>query len=553
MIDYHFKDLLVFSSTENLTTWSLFQKNHVYIQDKSNYIPVFALDPKPESVVIDACAAPGMKTIHIASLMENKGKIYAYEKNDNRFKILKNMLNDSCVEICEAECEDFYLVNTNNPKFQNLECILVDPTCSGSGMVNRMDTVTDTEDSKNVLRLQKLAGFQILLLKHALTFPSVKRVVYSTCSISEEENEYVVHEVLNHFRNMFKLVSVMPDWPFRGSDNYEFGKLCLRAHPEKTFTNGFFVAMFERLSYDEQQSVFLNNETFSNYGKSSKKKQRGNKDSQTENLNSNFVNENDNESKIFPSEENRNFLNNSSINNKSKKRKKLCIEETVNDLEISDQYQDKLKININSSEMYEEICDVEAENYSSYKLCQSAFENNKGEKKKHKKKHSKKDEETFDNLEIEAKVSSKSELSTSIISDQSNLISCDKVKKKKKKHKKEKEILDNLESIPEDHISDCELTSKLEIPEKKHKKHHKKHDRDLNEISQNADILDDQTLENYNAEEKSIAACEKLQHVQKKRKHDSLTISLGRNSKEDLIYENTCETMLDTVDALKET
>ncbi|GIY76222.1 hypothetical protein CDAR_401971 [Caerostris darwini] len=179
--------------------------------------------------------------------------------------------------------------------------------------------------------------------------------------------------------------------------------------------------------------------------------------------------------------------------------------------------------------MYEEICDVEAENYSSYKLCQNAFKNNKGEKKKHKKKHSKKDEEIFDNLEIEAKVSSKSELSTSIISDQSNLISCDKVKKKKKKHKKEKEILDNLESIPEDHISDCELTSKLEIPKKKHKKHHKKHDRDLNEISQNADILDDQTLENYNAEEKSVAACEKLQHVQKKRKRDSLSISLERN------------------------
>ncbi|KAG8196367.1 hypothetical protein JTE90_009585 [Oedothorax gibbosus] len=247
LIDYHFKDLLVFPSEENLTRWHLYQNGHIFIQDKSSYIPVHALNPKPGDTVLDACAAPGMKTIHIAAAMKNEGKIYAYDRDKSRFDTLKETLNAAQVTIAEAEHEDFYLVNADDPKFRSVECILLDPSCSGSGMVSRMDSVTDTEDSKNTLRLQKLAGFQILLLKHALLFRSVKRVVYSTCSVTEEENEYVVHEVLNTFGNMFKLVSVMPDWPIRGSDNFEHGHLCLRANSNESLTNGFFVAMFERL------------------------------------------------------------------------------------------------------------------------------------------------------------------------------------------------------------------------------------------------------------------------------------------------------------------
>ncbi|GFY62813.1 hypothetical protein TNIN_112811 [Trichonephila inaurata madagascariensis] len=251
LIDYHFEDLIVFSHLENMSNWSMFKKNFVFAQDKSSYIPVAALDPKPGSTVLDACAAPGMKTVHMAAIMENKGKIYAFEKNSSRFQTLRQMLDRAPVKICEAHCMDFYSVDTMDPKYNSVEYILVDPTCSGSGMVNRMDSVTDTRDSKTAFRLQKLAGFQILLLKHALSFPSVKRVVYSTCSTSEEENEYVVHEVLENFQHIFKLVRVMPNWPIRGMEEYKFGKLCLRANPGETLTNGFFVAMFERMTSEE--------------------------------------------------------------------------------------------------------------------------------------------------------------------------------------------------------------------------------------------------------------------------------------------------------------
>lgn len=73
-----------------------------------------------------------------------------------------------------------------------MEYILVDPSCSGSGMQNRMSL---DPDEKDPARLKRLAGLQIKMLSHALqSFPNVKRIVYSTCSLYEEENEQVCKE-----------------------------------------------------------------------------------------------------------------------------------------------------------------------------------------------------------------------------------------------------------------------------------------------------------------------------------------------------------------------
>lgn len=162
------------------------------------------------------------------------------------------MLECGSVKICKTFCKDFKLIDPFDQAYSTVEYILLDPSCSGSGMVNRMDEVTDTENSKNNERLMKLAGFQIILLKHSLKFPAVKRVVYSTCSIHEEENEYVVHEALKAFSGSFKLIPAMPEWSHRGSEKFEFGKLCLRTDPKVHLTNGFFVAVFERISYDDK-------------------------------------------------------------------------------------------------------------------------------------------------------------------------------------------------------------------------------------------------------------------------------------------------------------
>lgn len=117
----------------------------------------------------------------------------------------------------------------------------------------------DFNSKVNVDRLDKLAGFQIKILKTALhRFPKAKRIVYSTCSLYTQENEAVVKEVLASSLK-YKLVPAdkyLPaGWNNFGSPKFDdIGKFTLYSRPEKDYTNGFFVAVFERLEDGEENS-----------------------------------------------------------------------------------------------------------------------------------------------------------------------------------------------------------------------------------------------------------------------------------------------------------
>lgn len=117
------------------------------------------------------------------------------------------------------------------------------------------------EQAKSNQRIEKLAGFQIKILRSALTrYPNVKRVVYSTCSVFAEENEDVVRQVLET-NSSYKLVPatnfVNDTWKSFGSPEYgDIGSYCLYAKPNEDFTNGFFVAVFEKLEEGEENQFF---------------------------------------------------------------------------------------------------------------------------------------------------------------------------------------------------------------------------------------------------------------------------------------------------------
>ena len=112
-------------------------------------------------------------------------------------------------------------------------------------MVNRRKEQTN-EDEISKERLEQLSKFQITILKHAFKFPNVKRIVYSTCSIQDEENEQVVEKVMSSVNQNFKMRLLLPDWPERGVKGYEHAQCCLRMSHDSALTNGFFVACFER-------------------------------------------------------------------------------------------------------------------------------------------------------------------------------------------------------------------------------------------------------------------------------------------------------------------
>ncbi|KAI0329111.1 S-adenosyl-L-methionine-dependent methyltransferase [Cubamyces sp. BRFM 1775] len=258
--DEHIPDLFAFHPNARFTDDPLYLSGKIILQDKASCFPAYVLAPpaRDDSVVIDATAAPGNKTSHLCAIMQNKGKLFAFERDRKRYSTLKNMLSKAHCSNVEAVYADFLTTSPNDEKFRGVTHILLDPSCSGSGIVNRLDHLLDNEQENEVdsERLNKLAAFQLKMIRHAMTFPSVQRIVYSTCSVHAIENEHVVREAIKTeeaVNGRFRLgrrEEVFPTWHRRGipeeMDNPDDAESVVRCSPGEDATNGFFVSLFVR-------------------------------------------------------------------------------------------------------------------------------------------------------------------------------------------------------------------------------------------------------------------------------------------------------------------
>ncbi|XP_065156024.1 28S rRNA (cytosine-C(5))-methyltransferase [Atheta coriaria] len=318
MVDLHVDDLLIFPPRTQFYKHVAYKCGEIILQDKASCLPVTLLNPPPGALVLDMCAAPGMKTTQLAALVQNSGKVFAVEKDAKRMETLRAMVESSGATCVETVFKD--VLTVDGTVLPDVEYILVDPSCSGSGITDRfeIENVSTPAD-----RINKLSGFQIMALKHAMrAFPKVKRIVYSTCSILPEENEAVVQDVIRCNSN-FKLVNakeLLKSWDNFGSDAYEVGKYCIYSRPEYDLTNGFFVAVFERLQ-DGESNEFLKKDVNSEDIKQSKKKKKSQ-------INQNNNYEHDQSIELCDSEKTTDILHNEEQDcdnsiKKSKKKKKM--------------------------------------------------------------------------------------------------------------------------------------------------------------------------------------------------------------------------------------
>ncbi|CAD1469112.1 unnamed protein product, partial [Heterotrigona itama] len=245
--DFHIPELLVFPPGTIFYHHAKYKNGEIILQDKASCLPSQLLNPARKSVVLDLCAAPGMKTSHLAAIMENTGKIYAVDVDKRRYEMLCKKIEltgASCVETVNKDA-----LALMPDEYPSVEYILVDPSCSGSGMLDRQKAFGKEKYDRQ--RLKRLQGFQVFILRHALlNFPNVKRVVYSTCSTHSEENEQVVDEILENVQNAYKLLPATElldhDWLNFSSKIYNCSDKCLYAKSDVDLCNDFFIAVFER-------------------------------------------------------------------------------------------------------------------------------------------------------------------------------------------------------------------------------------------------------------------------------------------------------------------
>ncbi|XP_073116673.1 25S rRNA (cytosine-C(5))-methyltransferase NSUN5 isoform X2 [Elaeis guineensis] len=246
-------DMLVLPSGVDLHDHPLVKNGSMFLQGKASSMVAVALSPKPGWKVLDGCAAPGNKTIHLAALMKGKGNIIACELHKERVKVLEDTIRRSGATNVDIVHGDFLDIDPKDPLFAKVRAILLDPSCSGSGIsAKRLDHLLPSYskghdvDTATSQRVKKLAAFQRKALAHALSFPDVERLVYSTCSIYQTENEDVIKSVLPLARSLnFELATPFPQWPRRGLPVFEGSELVLRTDPTEDM-EGFFIALFVR-------------------------------------------------------------------------------------------------------------------------------------------------------------------------------------------------------------------------------------------------------------------------------------------------------------------
>lgn len=168
------------ASARQLTTLSEYERGAFFIQNHSSLVPVLALAPEPEETILDLCAAPGGKTTHIAACLKNRGEIIANDISQQRVYKLANVLKQYAVTCARTSRLPGHLIWQHYSNY--FDGVLVDAPCSMRGTAEHSPS-----------EVKSLAKQQKFLLKSALSAAKPGgAIIYSTCTITVEENESVI-------------------------------------------------------------------------------------------------------------------------------------------------------------------------------------------------------------------------------------------------------------------------------------------------------------------------------------------------------------------------
>jgi 25S rRNA (cytosine2870-C5)-methyltransferase len=242
--------LQVFESAVPLGATPEYLAGHYILQAASSFLPVMALAPQENERVLDMAAAPGGKTTHIAALMKNTGCIFANDSNKSRAKgLIGNIhrLGAKNTIVCNYDAREFPKV------IGGFDRVLLDAPCSGTGVIAKDPSVKTNKAEKDFLMLPHLQKQLLLAAIDSVDHASKTGgyIVYSTCSVTVEENEQVVQYALSKRPNV-KLVETGLIFGKEGFTSYmgksfdRSMKMTRRYYPHAYNVDGFFVSKFKK-------------------------------------------------------------------------------------------------------------------------------------------------------------------------------------------------------------------------------------------------------------------------------------------------------------------
>ncbi|MBD1379996.1 16S rRNA (cytosine(967)-C(5))-methyltransferase RsmB [Metabacillus arenae] len=229
------------SRSGNVALTDAFKQGYLTVQDESSMLVGRALGATRGDIILDACAAPGGKTTHIAELLEQSGKVYSLDLHEHKVKLIKDQAKRLELTNIEARTVDARKAS-NEFQEESFDRILVDAPCSGFGVIRRKPDIKYTKNANDIKMLAKIQ-YDIL----SSVSPLLKKggtLVYSTCTIDKEENNEVVDTFIqNHpeFEADHSLAKRLPD---KIKPYIKNGQLQILPHYFNT--DGFYIASMRK-------------------------------------------------------------------------------------------------------------------------------------------------------------------------------------------------------------------------------------------------------------------------------------------------------------------
>ncbi|NXC50381.1 NOP2 methyltransferase, partial [Penelope pileata] len=243
--------LVIYDSSVPIGATPEYLAGHYMLQGASSLLPVMALAPQENERILDMCCAPGGKTSYIAQLMKNTGMILANDSNAERLRsVVGNLHRLGVTNTVVSNCD-----GRQFPKvLGGFDRVLLDAPCSGTGVISKDPAIKTNKDEKDILRCAHLQKELLLSAIDSVTATSETGgyIVYCTCSITVEENEWVVDYALKK-RNV-RLVATGLDFGKEGFTRFKDRrfhpslKTTRRFYPHTHNMDGFFIAKFKKFS-----------------------------------------------------------------------------------------------------------------------------------------------------------------------------------------------------------------------------------------------------------------------------------------------------------------
>lgn len=191
--DGKLNDFLTIDGLKDIENLDLFKEGYFTVQDESAGMASIVLNPLENEFVLDACSAPGGKTTYLAEIMNNKGKIIAWDIYEHRLNLIKQNYKRLGIDIIETNLNDATIYKEEY--FEKFDKILLDVLCLGTGVIRRKPDIKWQRKKENINEITKI---QMQILETCSKYlKKGGELVYSTCSIFEEENQNIIDSFLN--------------------------------------------------------------------------------------------------------------------------------------------------------------------------------------------------------------------------------------------------------------------------------------------------------------------------------------------------------------------